>query len=162
MQKDAIAQLHARAGTTQTPKMATCRPDLDSERLSTTARRRRRLAAVVTVSALSVALGCADPNSLGSFRGFGNEPGWTVEVADSLGVRFTFDYGQATVSLPRTGVTIETGDATITYRGEVDGRRLLVEITERHCADTMADDTFDFAVRVTLDQRAFAGCGRRM
>ena len=124
--------------------------------------RQRLFAAGAAAFVLSVAFGCADSNSLPSFRGTGNEPGWTVEIADSLGVRFSFDYGRSTVSLPRTAITTETLDATTTYHGEVDGQRLHVEINETPCADTMADDTFDFAVRVTLGQRTFAGCGRRL
>jgi putative lipoprotein len=89
------------------------------------------------------------------FRGIGQEPGWHLEVrADSL--RFVGDYGQRTVRVPRSSVTVDrTTDRTV-YRAD----SLDVVIDAEACTDVMSGAFFERTVTVRVEGDTYRGCGR--
>lgn len=89
------------------------------------------------------------------FRGLGQEPGWHLAVrADSL--RFVGDYGQRTLSVPRSSVTVDrTTDRTV-YRAD----SLDVVIEAKACTDVMSGAHFERTVTVTVEGDTYRGCGR--
>jgi uncharacterized membrane protein len=89
------------------------------------------------------------------FRGVGQEPGWTVEVrADSL--RFVGDYGQWTLSVPRSAVAVDSAAERTVYRTD----RLEVVVVPDACRDVMSGEPFSHTVTVTVDGDTYRGCGR--
>ena len=98
--------------------------------------------------------GDSDPSRL-LFRGVGQEPGWTVEVrADSL--RFVGDYGQWTLSVPRSAVAVDSSAERTVYRAD----RLAVVVAPEPCRDVMSGEPFSHTVTVTVDDDTYRGCGR--
>jgi len=89
------------------------------------------------------------------FRGLGQEPGWHLEVrADSL--RFVGDYGERTVRVPRSSVTVDRSEEQTAYRSE----SLDVLIAPEPCTDGMSGAHFERTVTVTVEGDTYRGCGR--
>lgn len=89
------------------------------------------------------------------FRGIGQEPGWVLEVfSDRL--RFVGNYGERTMSVPRSGATVDSTARQTVYRTD----RLDVVIENTPCSDVMSGESFSHTVTVTLDSTDYEGCGR--
>jgi len=89
------------------------------------------------------------------FRGLGQEPGWHLEVrADSL--RFVGDYGERTMRVPRSSVTVDRSEEQTAYRSE----SLDVLIAPEPCTDGMSGAHFERTVTVTVEGDTYRGCGR--
>ena len=97
------------------------------------------------------------------FRGMGQEPGWTVEVDESVFIRYSGDYAETQIETgPPRKVTI---GGAVTYHGdyEVNGEalELKVALREAPCQDSMSGESFTHEVTVTLgDGTEVRGCGR--
>jgi heat shock protein HslJ/uncharacterized membrane protein len=96
------------------------------------------------------------------FRAVGQEPGWQLEVRKGSEMRFTYDYGKGTAvtPAPRTQVDAQTGTRTLHARTEAS--ELRVEIVPVACSDAMSGRLFAATVTVTLNGRAFRGCGESL
>jgi len=89
------------------------------------------------------------------FRGLGQEPGWELEVlGDSL--RFVGDYGERTVRVPRSSVTVDRSEEQTAYRSE----SLDVLIAPEPCTDVMSGAHFERTVTVRVEGDTYRGCGR--
>lgn len=94
-----------------------------------------------------------------TFRAVGNEPGWLLEIAPE-GLRLLTQYGTDSLhasTLERT----ETGD-TLRFAAHADDHAVWVEAVRTPCEDVMSGKRHDYAVRVTVDDAAYSGCGMRL
>lgn len=93
-----------------------------------------------------------------NFRGFGNEPGWHLEIQHGRQILFVGDYGMQRVMIPDPGVQVD--GATRSYHGRTEASELRVEIIDGLCRDTMKGDEFPSQVSVQYRGRVYRGCGR--
>lgn len=89
-----------------------------------------------------------------TLRALGNEPFWNLDVSeDSVRVgRLGFEDLEFAVS----GPVVDAGNRT--WAGEGGGHRFELQVTEERCADTMADRTYPYSARLTLDGQELRGC----
>jgi uncharacterized membrane protein len=89
-----------------------------------------------------------------TLRALGNEPFWNVDVsATSVRVgRLGFEDLEFTL----TGPVVDDGRRS--WTGEGSEHRFELVVTEQECADTMADRTYPFTARLTLDEQELSGC----
>lgn len=100
-----------------------------------------------------------DKNSgLVGFRGRGNEPGWHLEIGPD-NIVFTTNYGSDRYELPTPSPEVSAGGRRTTYTTQAHGHELIVVLEAKECQDTMADETFEMTVTVTLDGKSLNGCG---
>ncbi len=93
----------------------------------------------------------ADPAKQGNYRAIGNEPFWDLTIGRDL--VFT-DRGT------NFSVTEPTPPVRSGFAGEIyQGRRINVNIVHSRCSDGMSDRSYPDTVNVTVDGRAFRGCG---
>jgi uncharacterized membrane protein len=87
-----------------------------------------------------------------SYRALGQEPGWTVEIADGR-ILYVGDYGEQRieVALPDPRPTVNG------LRYETD--RLIVDVTYVRCNDAMSGHGYAHEVRVAVGGRELRGCG---
>jgi uncharacterized membrane protein len=89
-----------------------------------------------------------------TLRALGNEPFWHVDVSRTS-VRVA-RLGYEDVEFPTTGPAVDAGGRS--WSGEGSGHRFELVVTEQECADTMADRTYPFTARLTLDEQELSGC----
>jgi uncharacterized membrane protein len=89
-----------------------------------------------------------------TLRALGNEPFWNADVSEaSVRVgRLGFEDLEFAVTAPVVDAGIQT------WAGEGGGHRFELLVTEERCADTMADRTYAFSARLTLDGQVLSGC----
>ena len=89
-----------------------------------------------------------------TLRALGNEPFWHVDVSPtSIRVgRLGFD----DLEFPTAGPVSESGARR--WSGEADGHRFQLVVEQEGCSDTMADRTYPFTARLTLDEQDLIGC----
>jgi uncharacterized membrane protein len=92
------------------------------------------------------------------FRGRGNEPGWNLEIGPD-NIVFITNYGSDRYELPTPSPEVNRGQGRTTYRTQANGHELIVVLEAKECRDTMADETFEMMVTVTLDGKGLNGCG---
>jgi len=89
-----------------------------------------------------------------TLRALGNEPFWHVDVS-TTSVRVG-RLGFEDLEFTATGPAVDAGIRT--WVGENGGHRFELVVTEDECADTMADRTYPFTARLTLDEQELNGC----
>ena len=91
------------------------------------------------------------PVGQGDYRAIGTEPFWDLTIGRDLVFTDRGNNVQVTEPTPaaRRGVAGES----------YQGRRLSVNIVHARCSDGMSDRTYPDTVNVTVDGRAFRGCG---
>ncbi|MGB3561522.1 MAG: hypothetical protein WBC09_00520 [Thermoanaerobaculia bacterium] len=89
-----------------------------------------------------------------TLRALGNEPFWHVDVAAaSVRVgRLGFEDLEFAVTGPAAAGGIRT------WAGEGGGHRFELVVEQAECPDTMADRTYSFTARLTLDGQELSGC----
>lgn len=90
------------------------------------------------------------------FTARGQEPGWDLRIDEEAMVLRT-QYGQQQLDFPRVPPQISA--AGTRYEAEMEDHRLTVLVDRQACNDTMADISFPYRVRYTLDGDAQMGCG---
>jgi len=93
------------------------------------------------------------------FRALGQEPGWQLEIHKGSEMRFTYDYGKGELVTPAARAHVDSSSGTRTYRSVTEANDLEVVIVPVRCADSMSGKQFAATVSVTLNGRAFHGCG---
>jgi uncharacterized membrane protein len=94
-----------------------------------------------------------------SFRAVGQEPGWLLEVADSVLIVET-DYGSERNEARE--YTRENDSQGFTLHAAGTSADIRVEVIEEQCVDTMSGERFEASVRLFVDDRELAGCGRHL
>ncbi len=90
------------------------------------------------------------------FTARGQEPGWDLRIEED-GLTLRINYGQEEFSFEP--VEPEVSASGVRYEAHDGDRRLTVLIDRQACNDTMADISFPYRVRYTLDGDAHMGCG---
>ncbi len=93
------------------------------------------------------------------WRGVGQEPGWQLEIRQGDEMRFTYDYGKGTAVTPAARADLDARTGTRSFRAASGTNDLRVEIVPVACSDAMSGRAFPATVTVTLNGRAFRGCG---
>ncbi len=93
-------------------------------------------------------------------RAVGQEPGWLLELHKGKGIRFSYDYGQQTVSGPNPQAATDT-TGTTSYRARVGADEIVVVVTQSPCHDVMSGEAFEATVTVSFRETTYQGCGRR-
>ncbi len=91
------------------------------------------------------------PAAQGDYRAIGTEPFWDLTIGRDL--VFTDRGNNMQVAEPTPPV--RSGFAGETYQGS----RLFVNIVHTRCSDGMSDRSYPDTVNVTVDGRAYRGCG---
>jgi len=96
------------------------------------------------------------------FRAVGQEPGWELEVDEGRWLRFVGDYGAIRLAAPAPAPRRDTLTGVVTYAIQADGHELVTSVGEATCRDAMSGEAFSHEVRLRLDGRDLAGCGRTL
>ena len=96
------------------------------------------------------------------FRAIGQEPGWQLELRKGSEIRFTYDYGKGTAVTPAPKPRVDSSNGTRTYHAVAEGNELEVVIVPVACADSMSGRQFSATVTVTLNGKAYRGCGEEL
>jgi len=101
----------------------------------------------------------ADARARGvTYRGRGNEPGWTVEIGPGTRLEFVTDYGQERHAFDTASESgSETAGARV-FRAEHGSQRIKVSVTTEACTDDMSDERFAQQMIVEFGGRSFRGC----
>lgn len=91
-----------------------------------------------------------------AFRARGNEPGWSLEMADETMTLVT-DYGKTKRTIPLPPAQMAAGGRV--YAARADGKDIMVTIIDRLCADAMTGMPYPETVMVQADGRELKGCG---
>ena len=92
------------------------------------------------------------------FRAFGHEPGWVLEIGRGRRLHLQWQYGEKNLTTILNEA--EVREELIRYRGRNDRHRVLIEILEHRCRDSGKGEEHSHAVRLTVDDRQWHGCGR--
>ena len=94
------------------------------------------------------------------FRATGNEPGWFMEIS-SDSILVVADYGELTLSFPTPTPIEDAAGRQTTFETATGEHSLLVllELEERRCQDSMADEAYETTVTIRLNGRELRGCG---
>lgn len=98
-------------------------------------------------------------------RAVGQEPFWSLEIAQGKEMRFTYDAGERVVVMPYAHPAPVPGDdrpMSRQYHAVADYHDLQVIFSLGNCSDVMSGKSFDEIVTVTLDGQVFKGCGERV
>ena len=93
------------------------------------------------------------------FRAVGQEPGWLLEIRHARQMRLITDYGADTVVTPVPAAETDSATGDRTYYTIAQGHDLRVLIQPTACIDVMSGEPYETTVTVTLDGRAYHGCG---
>jgi putative lipoprotein len=96
-----------------------------------------------------------------SYRGLGNEPGWTLEIGPGTALTWVTNYGTETHAWPNavasgdpaTGLSLTAGKA---------GEAIIVTVKREPCADDMSGDAFDYRFVIETGGRTLRGCGTQL
>lgn len=93
------------------------------------------------------------------FRGFGQEPGWHLEVHPER-IVMVYQYGERNVVVPNLGAVVDPDNPVRRWHATTETNDLQVTVEDRACSDVMSGDLFPAKVAVVLDGRNYEGCGR--
>lgn len=96
------------------------------------------------------------------FRAVGNEPGWWLEISQQNRLYFSYDYGQQELTVEVSGPVEYPALRQSHYRGETGQGAVRVVLEGAVCQDSMADESYETRVRITLGERLFQGCGKAL
>jgi putative lipoprotein len=94
-----------------------------------------------------------------SFRGRGNEPGWTIEVGPGNRLSYVTNYGEQRYDVATTGQGGSDEVGTRIYTADTDAGRLEVSVTKAPCQDDMSGEAFDYRIVIEHGDRTLRGCG---
>jgi hypothetical protein len=93
------------------------------------------------------------------FRAVGQEPGWLLEIRNASEIRLITDYGADTAITPVPPAETDSTTGARTYHAVTEAHDLQVLIQPSACTDAMSGEPYETTVTVTLDGRAYHGCG---
>lgn len=94
-----------------------------------------------------------------AFRGIGNEPGWLVEVGtgETPALHAELDYGERKIDLAH----VQRFSEARGYAGTTsDGVEVKLQLQSGDCSDGMSDQTYPVSAKLSVGDKAYAGCGR--
>ena len=104
--------------------------------------------------------GCTEDLHGFSFRAAGNEPFWHIVVTNEK-ISFS-EMGHPEVVFPKVIPSVSDNDwHYITETAGPSKQRLVIDLQEKRCRDTMSGAFFSFNAHVRLDHRKYNGCARQ-
>jgi len=95
------------------------------------------------------------------FRGQGNEPGWTVDLAhDSPKLTLSTQYGENEETLPYMVSVMDNDAGRVVLENADDDDFFRVRIEAGACFDGMSGHPFPARVTLTVDGEQYSGCGQ--
>lgn len=94
------------------------------------------------------------------YVGYGNEPGWTLEIGADGRLRYVTDYGAERHEFDSSTVRRDESDGTVVYSAGHDGGRIEVSVARETCADDMSGEPFEYRMVVAYAGRTLRGCAR--
>jgi uncharacterized membrane protein/membrane-bound inhibitor of C-type lysozyme len=94
------------------------------------------------------------------FRAVGNEPGWSLEIAQQSKIVLVTDYGAVRYEFDLPEADTDPERRITRYDARGNGHTLTLVLQARACRDTMSGEEFETTVVVSLDGRELRGCGR--
>ena len=94
----------------------------------------------------------SQPAGAERYRALGQEPGWTVAIANGR-IDYVGDYGETRIGVARP-------EPRPTFNGRrYETGRLTVDITHGRCNDAMSGHGYEHQVMVIADAATVRGCG---
>jgi putative lipoprotein len=93
-------------------------------------------------------------------RAIGQEPGWLLEIDPPNEIRFSYDYGQRTLTTPVPPPADSAG--TKVWNAKAGSYDLRIVVADTPCEDVMSGKPYPATVTVTLNGKEFRGCGERL
>ncbi len=112
---------------------------------------------VLYAAPASEARGCAEPAPTYVVAARGNEPFWSIEVAND---QLTWRQPDAPQELVFDALDAESAEGTVGYQGSADGHSIEVFVTAEPCRDSMSGAYFAYSARATFDDKQLTGCAR--
>lgn len=91
-----------------------------------------------------------------TFRGTGNEPGWTVEIGPGSRLEFVTNYGQERHAFETATESIE-GDTRV-FSAAAGEQSIKVTVSTEACTDDMSGWSFDRRMAVEFGGQTYRGC----
>jgi len=105
----------------------------------------------------SDAHGCNEPAPTYVVAARGNEPFWSIEVADD---KLTWRQPEEPQELVIDAVQSEDAEGAVGYTGSAQGHTIEVFIEAQSCRDSMSGAYFAYSARATFDGKSLKGCAR--
>ncbi len=96
------------------------------------------------------------------FRASGRQPPWLLELRKGVEMRFTYDDGKGTAVTPAPRLQVDTKTGTQTFHAKTEASDLRLEIVPVRCEEAEGGRSYSTTVTVTLNGRAFRGCGEHL
>lgn len=93
-----------------------------------------------------------------SYRGLGNEPGWSIEIHGDRRAELVTNYGQTRQWLQLSEPSMDSESQTTVYQAD----KITVNVNGVPCKDTMSGQQFSSRVQVTGPELTLQGCGRAL
>ena len=114
----------------------------------------------VEVVVSSVQRGVREPKKRVDFIARGNEPSWILEMEIGKWMRLKQLNSDEVVTVPFPKRFTDPKTREMMLKSSTEAHALVVRIAEENCQDSMADESFEYAVKVILDNNdALSGCG---
>ncbi|MDN3553883.1 MliC family protein [Halomonas almeriensis] len=95
------------------------------------------------------------------FQARGNEPGWTVELAnDQPRISMSLDYGNREVTLPYQVEVLDNDSGSVVLASGQAARPFELRIESRACFDDMSGQPWPARVTLTINDEVYRGCGQ--
>ena len=95
-----------------------------------------------------------------SFRAFGQEPGWLLEMTDGSEKLLVTGYGQTETSYPYVEPDVFPEERRTRFF--ISDHKLEIIIEGKACRDSMSGEEFAATVTVTVGDDRLSGCGRAL
>ncbi|MBB3139529.1 COG3650 family protein [Halomonas organivorans] len=95
------------------------------------------------------------------FHGRGNEPGWSVELANDVPkLDLSLDYGNRELTLPYRVTTLDNGAGRVILASGQAARPFTLRIEAKACFDDMSGQPWPARVTLALNGETYRGCGQ--
>jgi len=112
---------------------------------------------ILYASPNNIATACEAPLGKYELLARGNDPTWSVEVANDTMV---FRQTGAPTQIEFSAAETADAEGTVTYRAGVDRYVLELTIAQRACRDATANEYYAYSASARLNKQTFNGCAR--
>ena len=94
-----------------------------------------------------------------SYRGQGNEPGWTLEIGPGRSLIYVANYGQERHEFDDVTTAVDDGTGVTVYQARHGDMPIRVTVAKEACKDDMSGADFDHWFVVEFGGQTHRGCG---
>lgn len=97
------------------------------------------------------------------FRALGNQSSWILEILQGNTVIFAdYNYQIKKYIFTNADTEIDKAAGKSIYKANNDEHRISIILTGKPCQNIISGESFDFSVKVILDNKSYTGCGRSL